>query len=106
MSILENYVVEFLKEKLNRGHLCELLFYRDSNQNEIDLVITTALLHAGPAASREGELVSCLPACSPSVCERRQYVPEAGLELHGFSSNREDHSSAESLRRWVNVVER
>ena len=42
MSILENYVVEFLKEKLNRGHLYELFFYRDSNQNEIDLVITAS----------------------------------------------------------------
>jgi len=39
-SIFENYVViEFLKEKLNHGYLYELFFYRDSNRNEIDLVI-------------------------------------------------------------------
>lgn len=39
-AIFENYVVvELLKEKLNHGHLYELFFYRDSNQNEVDLVI-------------------------------------------------------------------
>jgi hypothetical protein len=106
MSILENYVVEFLKEKLNRGHLYELFFHREATRTRSTWSSTAALLHAGPARSREGELVSCLPACFPSVCERRQYVPEVVFELHGFSSNREDHSSAESLRRWVNVFER
>lgn len=39
-SIFENFVViEVLKNKLNRNRLFELYFYRDSNQNEIDLVL-------------------------------------------------------------------
>ena len=39
-AIFENHVViELLKEKLNHGHPYELFFYRDSNRNEIDLVI-------------------------------------------------------------------
>jgi len=39
-AIFENFVViEALKEKFNHGGLFELYFYRDSNQNEIDLVL-------------------------------------------------------------------
>lgn len=39
-AMLENYVViELLKAKLNHGYLYELSFYRDSNKNEVDLVI-------------------------------------------------------------------
>ncbi len=59
MSILENYVVEFLKEKLNRGHLYELFFYRDSNQNEIDLVIDrgTTPRWSGSLAGRRARIV-------------------------------------------------
>lgn len=39
-NIFENMVVmEFLKEKLNKGRLFELYFYRDSNGNETDLAL-------------------------------------------------------------------
>jgi len=39
-SIFENLVViEFLKSRFNQGKMANLYFYRDSNQNEIDLII-------------------------------------------------------------------
>jgi len=39
-SIFENLViVEFLKKRFNQGKTANLYFYRDSNQNEIDLII-------------------------------------------------------------------
>ena len=39
-SLFENLVVvEFIKKTLNKGRSCNLFFYRDSNQNEVDLII-------------------------------------------------------------------
>ena len=39
-AMFENMIVmEFLKEKLNRGKLYEMYFFRDSNGNETDLVL-------------------------------------------------------------------
>jgi len=35
-------IIEFLKRKLNQGHLWELYFYRDSNGKEIDLILEGA----------------------------------------------------------------
>lgn len=39
-AVFENFVLtELLKEKFNYGYSCEIYFYRDSNRNEIDIVI-------------------------------------------------------------------
>jgi hypothetical protein len=39
-AVLENFIIiEVLKNKYNSGSLFELYFYRDSNKNEIDLVL-------------------------------------------------------------------
>jgi len=38
-SIFENLVVECLKSRFNQGKTDNLYFYRDSNKNEIDLII-------------------------------------------------------------------
>jgi hypothetical protein len=42
-NIFENFIIaEFLKDKFNRNGLYELYYYRDSNKNEVDLVIEEA----------------------------------------------------------------
>jgi len=40
--LFENFIVlEFLKNRYNKGKESNLYFYRDSNQNEVDLVLRT-----------------------------------------------------------------
>ncbi len=42
-AFFENLIIiEFLKRKLNHGHLWELYFYRDSNGKEVDLILESA----------------------------------------------------------------
>ncbi len=39
-AVLENFLVsEVIKKKINNNISAELFFYRDSNKNEIDLII-------------------------------------------------------------------
>ncbi len=78
-AILENYVVvEFLKEKLNHGYLYELFFYRDSNQNEIDLVIdrgrSTQLCEIKLAKTVRPRHYSTLVRLAPQFPEPRGYL--------------------------------
>lgn len=39
-GIFENLIIlEFLKERWNRGHIADFYFFRDSNSNEVDLLV-------------------------------------------------------------------
>ena len=52
-AIFENYVVmEVIKHRYNRGLLNGVYFYRDSNQNEVDILL-----------KEEGE-ITAIEACS------------------------------------------
>jgi uncharacterized protein len=78
-AIFENHIViEFLKEKLNHGYLYELFFYRDSNQNEIDLVIdrgrSTQLCEIKLAKTVRPRHYSTLSRLAPEFPEPRSYL--------------------------------
>lgn len=46
-NIFENFVIiELLKQKTNHGVNAEFYYYRDSNKNEVDLVIEHNGMHS------------------------------------------------------------
>ena len=59
--LFENLIVtEMLKRRLNEGKEPNIYFYRDSNQNEIDILQTAPEgLHAIEVKSAPKELLTC-----------------------------------------------
>ncbi len=69
-ALFETMVVdEFLKDALNRGTHAEMNYYRDSNRNEIDLVVTeggrTTLCEVKSGATFSGDWVSTMNRLAP-----------------------------------------
>ncbi len=57
-AIFENYVVmEVIKHRYNRGLLNGVYFYRDSNQNEVDILL-----------KEEGEITAIFSIIYPHPC--------------------------------------
>lgn len=68
--LFETMVVgEFLKDVLNRGAHAEINYYRDSNRNEIDLVVTeagrTSLYEIKSGATYSGDWISTINRLAP-----------------------------------------
>jgi hypothetical protein len=78
-ALFENFVVsELLKEKFNTGYPYELYFYRDSNHNEIDLVIdngtTTDLCEIKLAKTIGKKHYDALPRIATNFPEPKMYL--------------------------------
>jgi len=100
-AVFENFVViEALKEKFNHGGLFELYFYRDSNQNEIDLVLdfgrSQKLIEVKLARTLRQEFFAALRRTAGVFIGGKPY-------LVTMSSERVDHDGI-SARNWREIV--
>ena len=99
-AFFENFVViEVLKHKFNHGGLFELYFYRDSNQNEIDLVLDFGrqlkLMEIKLAKTLRREFFMAMRKTASIFKNNRSY-------LISMSSEHADHEGIRS-RNWAEV---
>ena len=97
-ALFETMVVgEFLKDAKNRGVSSEIHYYRDSNHNEIDLVVTeggeTSLVEIKSGATFSSDWISTINRLAPQFGEniRKSVI---------YGGNTSQHRTGFDLLSW------
>ncbi|MCD4812658.1 ATP-binding protein [bacterium] len=103
-SLFENFiVVELLKYKFNHNKLFELFFYRDSNHNEIDIIIdqgsSLLCLEIKNTSTPQKEHLTTLARLQPLIKNSKAY-------LMSFASEAQVYSKTVTSIPWMQLFQK